>query len=484
MKLFYQKLHDVFKFSQANFYISKEEIYSYSECYRVMGKINSVLCNYKNKTVALNASKGFRTYCTIYAILLSGNIWVPFASDQPEERNLEMYRQAKPDIILFDEELSLGVKSFANEYQIETFDLHQLEMKEEFADFNLEDFPKDALAYIMFTSGSTGTPKGVPVTHGNYINFIENVLKILPFKKGEVFSDYHDLTFDICIFYLFCAPLTESALAPITSPEEKFFPLKHASENGVTVWSSVPSLVSQIRSIRPKEVFENSLKIMFICGEPFELDLLRYCHENLRADHIYNFYGLTETGVENFYHPCSIKDLNRFKDKGWVPIGKPMNENYVTISDQKELLLSGPQVTPGYLENVELDRFEYVDGIRWFRTGDIVEKFEEVFFCKGRLDTQVKIQGYRVELMDIETHLSRYKGIQAVVCFVSQVEGRTCLTAVLEGANLNFNKIKSYLKKRIPSYMIPQRFLASETLPKNSNGKLDRRAVAKNFQKV
>lgn len=477
MKYYYENLYNIIKSSSALFYVYYDEKHTYQECHQNMLKLNSVLHKVRNKRIALYVSKSFNSYCAIFAVILSGNTWIPFSPSQPAKRSLDMLTLAEPYLIITDEDLPELIASYARDNNIGVVRLQEIVNGADKTEFALSDFKKDDIAYIMFTSGSTGVPKGVPMTHENYINFIETALKILPFGRGEVFSDFHEFSFDISIFYLFCAIFTESAFAPIIKPEEKFFPLANIVDNKVTVWSSVPSVISQIKTLRPTEKINTPIKIMFLCGEPFRLDVLKYCHENMNIKRIYNFYGLTETGVENFYHECRPDDLRRFEMKGFLPIGKPLPGNNVSLTEDNELLLSGCQVTPGYLAGIAKDRFKHIDGVRWFYTGDIVEKYEDVYFCKGRLDNQVKLNGYRIELMDIETHVRRFEAVRDAVCFVDNAADRPTLVCALEAQQADTEKLKNFLKSVLPSYMIPQKYFLLDVLPKNSNGKIDRPKV-------
>lgn len=477
---FYQRLHKVISTSQEPAYAYYSERYSYSELYSLMKKINYHLSSHRHKKVVLLGSKSIGMYAAIYSIILSGNIWVPFTPEFPVQRLQEMLDILKADIIIFEGEFPEQLKAIAAKSGITVMELNALLASGKEKEFGSFDFAPEDLAYIMFTSGSTGKPKGVPVTHENYINFIHNALTLLPFKKGDIFSDYHDFAFDISIFYLFCAPLVEGALSPIRNNEEKIFPVKHFTENRISVWSSVPSVISRIQRLRPQEEVKNYFRILFLCGEPFSLEVLRYCYQNLKADKVYNFYGLTETGVENFYHPCSLGDLTQYQDKGFVPIGQPLPGNKIMVSADKELLIAGCQLTPGYLQGIESRRFEVIDGERWYHTGDIIERYLDVYFCKGRVDSQVKLSGYRIELMDIEVHVRRFAGVKEAVCFIDDTGSTRQLVCALEphpGAVVDIQGLKIDLLKRLPDYMVPKKIEILQEMPRNNNGKLDRRKI-------
>lgn len=486
---FYKELLAPFLKSSHTFYQYFDESYSYKDAYSLMRKINQQLSRMGKgrgqSKVVLYGEKNFPVYCAIYSILLSNHVWIPMTPGLPLERMKSMLEVLKPDIFLYEGQLTEEVARAACHGGAKLLPLDEIITSKKGDDFSKIEFDDNDWAYVMFTSGSTGVPKGVPITHKNYINFINNAMEIFPFKKGEVFSDYHDFAFDISIFYLFCAPLAESALAPIRKKEERMFPLDHIQKNKITVWSSVPSVIACIQKLRPMGKLENDIEIMFLCGEPFSLNILKYCYENLNIKNVYNFYGLTETGVENYYHSCSPGDLEKYKDKGFVPIGKPLKGNEVSVTDGKELLLSGCQVTPGYLGGIEKTRFEIIDGKCWYHTGDIVEKYEDVYFCKGRMDSQVKISGHRIELMDIEVHIKQFPGVKEAVCFVSEpMVGAKRLVCALEAARSADDLIQSlgeWLKERLPEYMIPKILYSVESMPTNANGKIDRKAIRNNF---
>ena len=487
MRTFYEEIYNIIRNSSALCYKYYEDERFYPEFYENVLKLNSVLYLYKKKRITLYTDKSFESYCSVFAILLSGNTWVPVNPAFPEGRNLDIIGITDPDLIITDCVLPEKMGAFAVEHDIPIINIKSILQEENKKDLVLGEFDRDDIAYIMFTSGSTGEPKGVPVTHNNYINFVRNAIEILPFQRREVFSDFHDLGFDISIFYLFCAVLTESALAPILKKEHRFFPLDNIVNNNITVWSSVPSVFTRIIMLRPKEEADTSLKIVFLCGEPFRLDILKYCYENMRIKNVYNFYGLTETGVENFFHPCKPSDIQRFDEFGYVPIGKPLKGNTIKITKDRELLISGSQVTPGYLKGVGRDRFENIVGKTWFRTGDIVEKYEDVYFCKGRLDTQVKISGYRVELMDIEVQIKKYPTLKEAICFLDNENDQkriVCAVQLEEGKDVDFTKLVNEINDELPEYMIPKKFFTIDKMPTNKNGKIDRKAIRKLYSEI
>ena len=210
--------------------------------------------------------------------------------------------------------------------------------------------------------------------------------------------------------------------------------------------------------------------------EKFKLDVLSYTLNYLEIKNIYNFYGLTESGVENFHHHCAPSDLVKYSNYGMVPIGKPLPGNEVKITKENELLISGCQITKGYINGVMRQRFIKQNNKIWFKTGDIVEYYNNVFICKGRLDTQVKISGHRVELSDVEANLTRYiKGIKQAVCVLNK---NNIFAALIVEGGISIPLIQDELKQYIPKYMIPKRMQILKEFPVNNNGKIDRKSIA------
>ncbi len=480
---FYETLLGRLGGSRETVYVADGNTHTYPELYEKMERINAFLKSFGNERIALLTGKDLTGYAAIYAIVLSGNCWVPVNPDLPPARQVDMLKLARPKVILSDRPLTGELAAYARAAHIEVALLDDLTQGGDREPFDPSGFQASDLAYIMFTSGSTGVPKGVPMTHANYINFVNTALDILPFEKGDVFSDYHDFGFDLSVFYLFCCPLSEGAFAPALTDRDRLFPLDHIKRNKVSVLSSVPSLLSRVMAYAKEPAEDLPLRILFMCGEPFRLEQLEYCSEKLGIAEVHNFYGLTETGVENFHHACSPDDVARFRHMGYVPIGKPLPGNRIRVTDERELWLSGPQVTPGYLGGVSTDRFAEAEGATWFRTGDKIVETDGVYFCKGRLDQQVKFNGYRVELMDIEAHLRQMEGVGEAVCFLDGVEGREFLVAGLHGpGKTGRDEVRDFLANRLPGYMVPGDVFHLAEVPLNQNGKIDRPAVRRLYE--
>ena len=479
---FYEKFLSVFTVSKRDAYVCYDERYSYAQMYDNMLKLNSLLKEYQNQRVVIYSQKNFPNYCAVFATLLSGNTWVPMNSSLPSIRVLEMMKLAEPTLILTDQDLPDDISAFVCGRGIQVYLLAELLDANPKTEFDLGRLEPENDAIIYFTSGSTGVPKGVPLTHANYVPTIENILNLLPFNEGEVFADYHDLGFVISVPILFPCVMTQSAVSPARNEMDTMMPGNHLSKNRVTVLITVPSTISRIRRLRPDGLPGVHLNILISCGEPLHLDILDYCLNQLNANFVNNFYGSTEVSPWTFRHECKPEDLERFARFGVIPIGKLLAGTRMRVSEHGELIVSGPQVTAGYLNNVNPDAFERVDGEHWFKTGDKVVPFEDVWLCKGRLDSQVKISGYRVELTDTEAHLRAMKSVESAICFTGGEADEKFIVAVLHSKDpVDVNEVREFLSKRLPSYMIPRQVITKANMPLNKSGKIDRAGLKASY---
>ena len=478
IRTFYEEFHGIIRSSERDVFVHYGERRSYAELYEWIGRASAVLAGRKRHRIAIHAEKGFANYAAIFSVILSNNTWIPMNPELPENRKAEMLLLAKPDLILTDRALSVGLSSTSAQIGAEVLSLKEVEGAPLAAEFDFAEFSKDDLSMIYFTSGSTGKPKGVPLTHENYILNVQNILRIVSFKPGEIFADYHDLAFVISVPILFPCVMCEGALAPAIDKRDMMLPIENIRRNEVSVLISVPSTIARIRQMEKDGFNEPQLNLVIMCGEPLHLDILDYILSKLNVQQVFNFYGSTEVAPWTFCHECSLEDLARFEGRGVVPIGKPIAGNTAKIGEGDELLVSGPQITPGYLGGESNDRFIEIDGSRWYRTGDKVVIHDSHYLCKGRLDLQVKIGGHRIELMDTEAHLRSLDDVNAAICFVEGEGAQKSIIAALQSNRaISLAEVRAHLKSRIPQYMIPRKSFVLNELPLNKSGKIDRLAI-------
>lgn len=362
--------------------------------------------------------------------------------------------------------------------------------------------PED-VAYVLFTSGSTGTPKGVPVRHRNVAAYLDHVVPRYGLGPGCRVSQTFDLTFDLSVFDLF-ATWGAGATLVVPGRADLLSPAKFVTRERITHWFSVPSVVSvaaQLGRLKPGCMPE--LRWSLFCGEALTIEQARAWQAAAPASSVENLYGPTELTLSVAQHRLlGDPEAWQVPANGTVPIGviHPGHETLVVGEHGRpaeigELCVRGPQRFDGYLDCANnAGRFYAFDGERvtacdelatvpadlWYRTGDLVCTEQGSLVHLGRIDHQVKVHGYRVELGEIEAALREQDGVwDAVVLLVTTADGREALVAAYTGEPERAQRLAETLAGRLPKYMVPNGFHWLERLPLNMNGKTDRAAIAK-----
>jgi amino acid adenylation domain-containing protein len=353
---------------------------------------------------------------------------------------------------------------------------------------------EDAIAYLLFTSGSTGRPKGVGVAHRNVVSFIGAVADRYGIDENDRFSQTFDMTFDLSVFDMFVA-WERGACVCCPSERQLMAPSRFIRDSGLTVWFSVPSLGAFMRRLRMlKSGSYPSLRWSLFCGEPLPAELAGAWAAAAPSSVVENLYGPTEATIACTVHRYVPGETGG--DNGVVPIGEPIGETRTLVVDPElrevepgmdgELLVSGPQVTPGYWEDPEKTAAAFVTPpgheVRHYRTGDRVRRpsrFGEPLAYVGRLDHQIKVLGHRVELGEVEAALREASGIDAAIAVGWPLtdSGAGGIVAFLGDPGVDVRALRDALAERLPEYMVPRRFEFLEALPLNANGKFDRKAM-------
>ncbi len=354
---------------------------------------------------------------------------------------------------------------------------------------------EDAIAYLLFTSGSTGRPKGVGVAHRNAVAFIAAAIERYGIDEHDRCSQTFDMTFDLSVFDMFVA-WDRGACLCCPSERQLMAPSRFIRDSELTVWFSVPSVGAFMRKLRMlKPDSYPSLRWSLFCGEPLPAELAQAWAAAAPASVVENLYGPTEATIA-----CTVQRYtpgeNEGEVNGVVAIGEPLGETRTLVAGPDlrevepgadgELLVTGPQVTPGYWQDPEKTAAAFVlppdcEEIH-YRTGDRVRRPlhpGEPLSYLGRMDHQIKVLGHRVELGEIEAVLREESGIDAAIAIGWPLNdsGAGGIAAFLGDLDLDPDALREALTERLPDYMVPRRFELLEELPLNANGKFDRKAM-------
>lgn len=358
----------------------------------------------------------------------------------------------------------------------------------------------DDAFYVMFTSGSTGEPKGVTITLGCLTSFLEWMLAEHQFVASEeVFLNQAPFNFDLSVMDTYLSLVTGGRLISLTSdeianPRRLYRTLANA---GLTTWVSTPSF-AQLCLAEPRfdATMIPSLKRFLFCGETLPPAVAAQLLRRFPGVEVWNTYGPTEATVATTSVRIDREILDRYPTK--LPVGYPKPDARVLVMDadgcrvpdteRGEIVISGPNVSPGYLNQPELTRrsFFKLDGLQAYRTGDSGHMEDGQLFFDGRMDDQVKLHGYRIELGDVEANLRALADVRDAVVVPlfrdSRVDALAAFVipepAVSDTTFQAAMQLRRALADRLPAYMVPRVVEMVASFPMTSNGKVDRRALA------
>jgi amino acid adenylation domain-containing protein len=475
-------------FAKNNAFCINAKFYTYIDFAKHITKIRKAVQTSETKTanIGLVVNDDIETYASIFAIWMDGYVYIPIHPQEPLERSMEIITEADVDLILDSSiKTKFSTRTIINSSLL-TFEEINLKPK---------SIPDDALAYILFTSGSTGKPKGVQITRGNIGSFMKAFWEVgFHIDQNDRCLQCFDLTFDVSV-QSYLVPLTKGACT-YTIPHDQIkysYVFGLLEDHKLTFGAMAPSM---IRYLQPyfDEINIPDMRYNILTAEASPLDLIIEWSKCIPNAEIYDFYGPTETTIyctyNKFFRVVSNKQLN-----GMLSIGKPMSGlKAIIIDDEKrilgknqkgELCISGGQITSGYWKNNDKNIesfFEIKEENtirRFYRTGDSCYFDDDMdIMLEGRLDHQVKIQGYRVELGEIEYHAREFlSGQNAIAVTFSNQNSNNEIALFIEGELPNDFSLLEYLKRKMPFYMIPSKIIVKEKLPLNASGKTDRIAL-------
>lgn len=468
--------------------------------------------------VAVLAAKGVRAYVGVLAALYAGATVVPLQPGFPVARTRRMMRAAGVSAVVVDEagwaqlpELlapdpdggpaftpegrGAGLPVLAPGCPAGTLPgVVRIEPRPAGALAAPRPVRPDDAAYMLFTSGSTGRPKGVPISHGSAAHYFRLQDERYDFTPDDVFSQTFDLNFDCAMFDLFCA--WGSGATALWVPPGAYRELPaFLAEHRMTVWFSTPSAIGLVRrlgGLAPGAL--PGLRWSFFAGEALTCRDAADWQAAAPGSTLENLYGPTELTITIAAHRWDPERSERIAVNGVVPIGRIngghehllLDEDGKPAEREGELCVSGPQRTAGYLDpGDDAGRFLDHDGRVWYRTGDRVRRIggdasdasDGELAYLGRLDAQVQVAGWRVELPEVDHALRGCEGVTEAVTVDVATEAGTELAVFYTGSAVPLSVFARRLRPVLPQGMTPRHFWRLEEFPLNSNRKTDRGAL-------
>ena len=434
--------------------------------------------------------KSFECLSLIIACLKLGIIYTNIDPEMPIKRIKTIINKTSPKLIVTNDNQYIEA---INEFEIVSVKSLIDNKNDIKRNFNTTLNGSEA-AYVMFTSGSTGEPKGVVISHLNILNFIEWSTSYFEISERDRFSSVNPIYFDNSVFDFFNSIFNGSSLIIISSTSIKspHKIVKQLTDYKCTIWFSVPSLLIYLLTMKVLDEYSlpNIRKIIF-GGEGFPKRKL-FTLYNLYKERatLENVYGPTECTCICSAHKINEQDFTQYNDL--APLGK-LNKFFKgdIIYDSKdgtngELVLYGPNVGLGYYNDNEKSKKVFIQNPNnlyfrdiGYKTGDIVREENGELIFIGRKDSQFKHLGYRIEPGEIEAAINSLEDVNE--CAVVYRENKLGINSIKAYISFNQesdeNKIKNHLKELIPKYMIPKYIQFCRKLPKNSNGKIDRKQL-------
>jgi amino acid adenylation domain-containing protein len=440
------------------------------------------------KLVGLYTDNNEYTYASLIAILLANKGFVPLNHKFPDERLKKIINDADIKTILHCDTSIERIEKLKINTSLPVNNIN-----------NEEDHcylpAADQIVYILFTSGSTGIPKGIPITNKNFRSLINALKNRYHLNDSDKVLQAFELSFDVSIACTFMAWECGAALIiPDMDGIVAVNSFKAIYEYKATFVTIPPSAIFYLKKLKMLGIIKiPSVHTTLFTGEALPYKLVADWKTSAENTIVENAYGPTETTVWCLFYKLD-SETEKQTINGLCPIGegltgincKIVNEKMEEVSDGErgELLVEGNQIFKGYWKNVEKtsDAFDVdSNGKQWYKTGDIVvkNKYNNIVYI-NRKDNQVQVNGFRVELGEVEHAVKKASGLDSVVVLAKSTDDYTALYAFIEG-EFEQTIVLDKLKKLLPSYMLPKHFIAITLLPVNTNGKIDKQLLHKTY---
>ncbi len=423
---------------------------------------------------------------SLLAILKAGGAYLPLDPAYPAERLAVLLDDARPLLVLTD-----GVRPLPTPADSPALVLaaQQAEIERQPTHNPTERVFAAQLAYLIYTSGSTGRPKGVAITHGSAVALLSWAQQTFSAAELAGVLAGTSICFDLSVYELFL-PLSVGGTVILATNTLQIADLP--ARDAITLVNTVPAVMTEIMALG---ALPSGVRTVNLAGEPLRRALVEQIYTQSPVERVYNLYGPSE---DTTYSTVALIDRT---DPQEPSIGVPLPGTQAYILDAAlqlvpvgavgELYLGGVGLARGYFQRPELTAERFVpnpfaqpeaSGSRLYKTGDLVRyRADGQIEFLGRVDHQVKIRGFRIELGEIEAALLEHPAVRETVVLAREDQpGNPHLVAYVapKAATPDLaSELRSFLKERLPGYMVPSAFVSLSSLPLTPNGKIDRKAL-------
>jgi amino acid adenylation domain-containing protein len=433
----------------------------------------------------------------VLAILKAGGCYVPLDPNYPQARLSATIEQAQIHYVLTEASLlpehSNLLPQAIDQRTVEYIDISKAEAFSQYPESRPEvSRHAKQLVYVIFTSGSTGKPKGVAIEHRSAQNFLQAMQDKLHLQAGHHWLAVTSLAFDISVLELFL-PIQQGACVVLANYEDARDGQRLANLiNGESISHMQATPISWKLLLAEPNALQAAKLTAVVGGEALPADLADALLPHVRC--LWNCYGPTETTVWSSIYPV------RPSSQRAISIGEPLLNNRLYVLDDQlkpvplgvagELYIGGDSLARSYWQRADLSAQQFIpdpysteDGARMYRTGDLVcRRHDGLLDYLGRSDQQVKVNGHRIELGDIEYHLKQWHEITDAAVQVQHFQQQQRLIAFvvandLDTETLDETALRQALRQQLPEYMQPAQYVVLDALPLTANGKLNRKAL-------
>ena len=450
------------------FFDNQNESITYGKLFAKALKYSELLQKQGSSPIIVYGHKSVNMVISIIACLLARRTYVPIDTYMPKKRISKIISLSKADLLIANEKI-----------MINNIDICTLEELDRYQELQVKD-NNNNIAYIIFTSGSTGNPKGVPISYDNlknFIHWISNIQPLCEYKNNIVFNQA-SFSFDLSVADFYYSLYNGHTLETINKTDNNYLEIYEILVKKKINTMIITPTFMKLCLINNDFNYMNyrDLKCIYFCGEMLEVQLAKELFKRFPTLKIINAYGPTEATSA----VSSILITKDMLDKEILPVGEV--DKWATKIEiiNNEIVLKGPSVFSGYLDNIKGGYYRE-GNINCYHTGDIGFIKDNLLYCKGRMDNQIKYKGYRIELNDIENNIKSIKGVIDVIVIPKKNEHniiRFLKAFIIKNESINLNDLKCEIENILPKYMIPKNIQIVDRFPVTKNGKIDREKLS------